>query len=455
MRPLTVCLLFVLMVIAGARAAAQAPPMSPPAPRDAYVIVRCGHLLATPGAEPAGPSTVVIKNGRVEQVVPGWDGPNLAGAASGGASGGASIEELDLRPYFVLPGLIDCHVHLSFEFDQNTRTKILTDSDAVMAVRSTMYARRTLEAGFTTVRDLGSSGGVAFALRDAIARGEIPGPRVIASGEAVSVTGGHGDQSNGFRPDFFGVPGPREAIADGPDECRKAVRYQIKLGADVIKLTATGGVLSASSAGLAQHFFPDELAAIIDTGHSMQRRVAAHAHGVDGINAALRAGIDSIEHGTYLDEESIRLFQEKGAYLVPTLLAAHTVSTNAEIPGYYLPIVAQKARLIRGRMMDSFRRAHQAGVKIAFGTDSGVSPHGQNALEFGLMVNAGMTPAEAIRSATVTAAELCGINASVGTLEPGKAADLVAVEGDPLRDVTELERIRWVMRDGVVHKRPH
>lgn len=442
-------MILLLVAVLGLTAAARAQPPASSEP-DRYLVVRCGRLLAIPGTDPQSNATLVIRNRRVDRVHPGLQGPDL----SKEQTQGAVVEELDLRDQFVLPGLIDCHVHLSMEFDSRIIMRAVAETDAAAAIRSTLFARRTLEAGFTTVRDLGSSGGVAFALRDAINAGDVPGPRILASGEPISVTGGHGDQTSGFRPDLFGVPGPKEGIADGPDECRKAVRFQIKLGADVVKLTSTGGVLSLSSAGLAQHFFADELEAIVQTAHSMGRRAAAHAHGVDGINAALRAGVDSIEHGTYVDEESVRLFKEHQAYLVPTLLAGHTVSTNAEIPGYYMPMVAQKARLVGPRIMEAFRLAREGGVKIAFGTDSGVSPHGQNAREFALMVKGGMTPAEAVKSATVTAAELCGINGLVGTLEPGKAADFVAVGGNPLEDVTELERVRWVVRDGVVYKRP-
>lgn len=429
------------------QATGQPAPQSPP---DRFLVVRCGVLLAVPGLDPQPNSTLVIKNRRVERVMPGLTGPDL----SKEVAAGADVQELDLRDQFVLPGLIDCHVHLSMEFDSRIMARAVTETDAAAAIRSTLFARRTLEAGFTTVRDVGSSGGVVFALRDAINAGEVPGPRILAAGEPISVTGGHGDQTNGFRPDLFGVPGAPEGIADGPDECRKAVRFQIKLGADVIKLTATGGVLSNSSAGLAQHFFPDELEAIVQTAHSMNRRVAAHAHGVDGINAALRAGVDSIEHGTYLDEESVRLFKEHGAYLVPTLLAGQTVTANAEVPGYYMPMVAQKARQVGPKIMEAVRLAHTGGVKIAFGTDSGVSPHGQNGREFGLMVKAGMSPTQSIVAATVTAAELCGINSLVGSLEAGKAGDFIAVSGNPLEDVACLEQVRWVVRDGVVYKRP-
>lgn len=428
---------------------ARAQPAPTPTP-DQYLLVRCGQLLAVPGVDPQINATLVIKNRRVDRIHPGLQGPDLAKERDAGAV----IRELDLRDQFVLPGLIDCHVHLAMEFDSRMMARMVTEGTPASAIRSTVFARRTLEAGFTTVRDVGDMGGVVFALRDAVNAGEVPGPRILAAGEAISVTGGHGDASNGFRPDLFGVPGTKEGIADGPDECRKAVRYQIKLGADVIKLTATGGVLSLSSAGLAQHFFVDELEAIAQTAHSMGRRVAAHAHGTDGINAALRAGVDSIEHGSYLNEESVGLFKERGAYLVPTLLAGVTVTANAEIPGYYMPMVAQKARLAGPRLMEAFRLAHQGGVKIAFGTDSGVSPHGQNAREFALMVKGGMTPAQAIAAATVTAADLCGINGLAGTLEPGKAADFIAVDGSPLDDITELERVRWVVRDGEVFKRP-
>jgi len=285
-----------------------------------------------------------------------------------------------------------------------------------------------------------------FAVRDAVERGDIVGPRILASGEAISVTGGHADPTNGYRADLIGIQSA--AVADGVDGCRHAVREQIKRGADVIKLTATGGVLSASAAGLAQHFFDDELEAIVQTAHKMGRKVAAHAHGTDGINAALRAGVDSIEHGTFLDDDSIKLFKSHDAFLVPTLLAGATVSANADIPGFYLPMVAGKAKEVGPRMHEMFHKAHVAGVKIAFGTDTGVSPHGENAKEFALMVKGGMTPTEAITAATITASDLLGLSAQIGTIEPGKAGDLVAVQGDPTSDVTELERIQGVVKGG-------
>jgi len=448
-------------------------------PPDHYTFLHCGHLLDVPGKDPRTNVTLVIKNDRVDSIVDGMQYPrgNLQNPQQVDAALRAlgDFKEIDLTHSFVLPGLIDCHVHLTNEWDRSVRTRMVTESPEFVAVRATHYARITLEAGFTTVRDLGSASPQAiFALRDAIDQKLVVGPRIIAAGHWISMTGGHGDGTNGYRADLIPQPTPDDGIADGPEECMKAVRNQIKLGADVIKVTATGGVLSASSAGLAQHFFDDELSAIVKTAHSLGRRVAAHAHGVDGINAAIRAGVDSIEHGTYLDDQSIELFKARekiklvgevvGAgpdgspkiaaewrgpcYHVPTLLAAQTVFDNAHTPGYYLPMVARKALLVGPQAQLMFRKSHEAGVKIAFGTDTGVSPHGQNAREFKLMVDGGMTPIEAITAATITASELLGLEKEIGTLEPGKSADIIAVSGDPLKDVTELERITFVMRAG-------
>jgi imidazolonepropionase-like amidohydrolase len=351
-----------------------------------------------------------------------------------------------------MPGLIDCHVHLTGTWDREQRLRFVQETDADATVRGVLNARLTLEAGFTTVRDLLAYGDSIFAIRNGIDRGDIPGPRIIAAGKAISITGGHADESNGYRQDLFPDEGIERGVADGPAACAAAVRYQVKRGADVIKLTATGGVLSASTAGLAQHFSDQELATIVATAHSLGRKAAAHAHGVDGINAALRAGVDSVEHATYLNDESIKLFKEKGAYYVPTLLAAKTVADNAKIPGFYLAVVARKADQVGPMAIEAFRKAHAADVKIAFGTDTGVSAHGQNAREFALMVQGGMTPDEAIKAATVNAADLLSLLAQTGTIEKGKLADIIAVKGDPTKDVTELERVTFVMRSGVVYK---
>jgi imidazolonepropionase-like amidohydrolase len=313
------------------------------------------------------------------------------------------------------------------------------------------YARRTLNAGFTTVADLGASNEAIFALRDAIRLGDVPGPRIIASGSAVSVHGGHGDV-NGYRDDILHLLSP-ESICSGPEDCRRAVRMQVRSGADIIKITATGGVLSNTAAGLAQQFTEDELASIVEVAHRMGRQVTAHAHGVDGINAFLKAGGDSIEHGTYLDDASIQLFKQHNAWLVPTLMAGDFVARIASSPdNFFTPAQTAKALEAGPKMLDMAARAHRGGVRIAFGTDTGVSAHGDNAQEFALLVRAGLTPLEAIQAATVGAAEHLRIQNEAGRLAPGMPADLVAVSGDPLTDVTELERVRFVMKGGQVFR---
>ncbi len=431
-----------------------AQPAPPSAARDTYALIRCGTLLAVPGRAPETNKTIVVKNGVIHEILNGLDAQSPS--ATEARKNGATVWEADLSSKFVLPGLIDCHVHLTSYYDQTQRLRAVQETPEFVTAKATHYARLNLEAGFTTVRDLGASNPqTIFAVRDAINQGLIQGPRIIAAGKSISMTGGHADNTLGFRQDLFGIPTPDDGIADGPDECTKAVRNQIKLGADVIKTTATGGVLSASSAGLAQHYFDDELTAIVKTAHSLGKKVAAHAHGVDGINAALAAGVDSIEHGTYLDDKSIELFKNKDAYYVPTMLAAATVGANAEVPGYYLPMVADKARVVGPRLKESVKKAHAAGVQIAFGTDTGVSEHGKNAREFALLVSdAGLSPMDAIASATVTASRLLGLEKEIGTLEVGKQADLIAVQDDPLKDISALERPHYVMKGGVEIKGP-
>jgi imidazolonepropionase-like amidohydrolase len=299
------------------------------------------------------------------------------------------------------------------------------------------------------VQDVGGSNDSVFGLRDAIAKGLVPGPRMRAAGQAVSVTGGHGD-INGYAPDIMALFTGTN-ICNGADDCRRAVRQQVKEGADVIKITATGGVMSNTKAGLEQQFTDDELEAIVETAHSMGRQVTAHAHGKGGIESALRAGIDSIEHGTYLDDETIALFKEHNATLVPTVLAGATVSGWVD-EAWFPEASRQKAAIVGPLMQDMLRRAHEGGVNVAFGTDTGVSKHGDNAQEFALMVGAGFTPEEAIRAATVIASEHVEMDADIGTIEPGKYADIIAVTADPLKDITELEDVDFVMKGGVVYK---
>jgi len=406
-------------------------------------LVHCGTLLAQPGQPARGRATLVITGEYIVDVLDGF-----IEAAPGGPYSEAST--VDLRALFVMPGLIDCHTHVTGEYSRDVRLRRLEESDADQAVAGTVFCRRTLAAGFTTIRNVGSSGEAIFALRDAIAAGSIPGPRILAAGEAISPSGGHGDATHGFREDLFEMPDAMSGIADGVAECRKAVRLQVKRGADVIKLTATGGVLSATNAGTDQQFFEDELEAIIDTAHALGRRVAAHAHGADGIKAAIRAGVDSIEHGSFVDDEGIALFLEYGAYLVPTLMAGESVMEWAEDPDYLPAPVRAKAKAVGPVMRGSLGRAYRAGVKIAFGTDCGVSPHGLNGREFELMVAAGMSEADALVSATRTAAELCGLEREVGALEAGRIADLIGLRGNPLQDIHAMTQVSFVMARGKV-----
>lgn len=410
-----------------------------PAPKDTVRFVQTGRLLADPATGRVEQNkTLVIRDGRVAEIRDGFVG-----------EGEGTI--LDLRNAFVLPGLIDSHVHLTGEQNPNSRLEEVTRSSAEQAMVGAGFAHKTLMAGFTTVVDLGGENSAVFALRDAVKRGDVPGPRIIAAGSAVSVHGGHGD-ANGFREDILHLLSPA-SVCSGADDCMRAVRLQVRSGADIIKITATGGVLSNTAAGLSQQFSDPELAAIVQAAHRMGRQVTAHAHGTDGINAFLKAGGDSIEHGTYLDEESIRLFKRPGTYLVPTLLAGDYVARIAASPGnFFTPAQTAKALEAGPKMLDMARRAHQGGVRIAFGTDTGVSAHGDNAQEFALLVKAGLTPLEAIQAATVSAAAHLKIADQAGKITPGMPADIIAVSGDPLSDVTTLQTMRFVMKAGSVYR---
>ena len=416
--------------------------------RARWTVIHAGALLAQPGRAPISEATVIVADGRIREIRAGY-----AQASEISDENSADVEIVDLRDSFVLPGLIDAHTHITSEYSAGIRLQRLQRSDADSALLGVEYARRTLLAGFTTVRNVGSSGDAVFALRRAIRDGIVVGPRILAAGESISPTGGHSDSTLGYRPRLFDLPGVLEGICDGVGACRQAVRTQVKRGADLIKLTATGGVLSNTAAGTEQQFFQDELDAIVQTGHLLGRKVAAHAHGTRGINAALRAGVDSIEHGTYLDEESIRLFLETRAFLVATVLAGKTVEERARIAGYYPPLVVKKALEVGPTIQAALARAHRGGVRIAFGTDSGVSSHGENAREFVYMVEAGMNEMEVLVAATVNAAELLGLSGEIGSIEPGKAADLIATERNPLVDITELQRVSFVMKGGVIHAR--
>lgn len=401
------------------------------------LIVHAGTLLAVPGDAPLTRQSIVIEDDRIVQIVPGF---------IDGSSVGEDVQTLDLGDQFVLPGLMDMHVHLLAELDATARLRELTETRAFKAMRGVANAGKTLRAGFTTVRDLGGEPASIFALRDAINAGLIEGPTIVAAGSAIAATGGHGDV-DGIRSDLMKLWTP-DSICDGVVDCRRATREAIKYGADWIKITATGGVLSDSATGLGVQMTPDELAEIVTTAHNLGRKVAAHAHGTSGVNAALVAGVDSIDHGTFLDKRSIKLFRETDAYLVPTLMPGHMVPKAMVDNPFFTDAIKDKARSAAQRSKASFQMAHEGGVKIAFGTDTGVTPHGMNAMEFQLMVAAGMSPADAIRAATVTTAEMLDVSDSLGTLEVGKLADLVAVRGNPLEDISVLQNISTVVKAG-------
>ncbi|MEO1407431.1 MAG: amidohydrolase family protein [Pseudomonadota bacterium] len=403
------------------------------------VLVHAGKLLAVPGEGYLTEQTIRIEDGVITSIEDGYRR----------ARRGDTV--IDLKDSFVLPGLIDSHVHISSERGPESSLRPLRDSSVDTALYGARNAMKTLQAGFTTVQDVGGDNEAVFSLRDAINKGYIPGPRIRASGRAVTPTGGHAD-TNGYSPAITKLATEMSFNAcNGVDDCRRAVRETIRSGADLIKITATGGVLSNTAAGLGQQFFDDELEAIADTAHSMGRKVTAHAHGKDGIEAALRAGIDSIEHGTYLDDETIALFKDSNATLIPTVLAGVTVTGWTEEDWLPAPSRA-KAAIVGPLMLDMLRRAREGGVRVAFGTDTGVSLHGDNAAEFPLMVQAGYSPEQAIRAATVVASEHLEMDKKIGTITAGKYADIVALDENPLEDIDALLDVDFVMKAGTVYK---
>lgn len=421
---------------------ALAPSAVPAQPQQApLTIIHAGTLLDRPGRPPRRNASIFVRGNRIEAVEDGFAAPPE----------GARV--IDLRDRFVLPGLIDSHVHLTSDrAGIEGQLADITDSVALRAYEAAWNAEKTLRAGFTTVRNLGGEDGVTLGLRDAIARGWAVGPRIVDAGSGISATTGHMDPTLGMREEYHQALRAGMTTCDGADECRRAVRRQIARGADVIKIATTGGVNSRIGLGLGAQMFEDEVRALVETAHLYGKRVAVHAHGADGINMALRAGADSIEHGTLIDDESIRLFRERGAFLVPTLSTINGYRERlAANPSAYTGAVLEKIRWRISITGQNIRRAVPAGVRVAFGTDAGVSMHGRNADEFLLLVEHGMTPTQAIVAATVNAAELLGLSSEIGTIEPGKSADLVAVAGDPLSDVGVLRSMRFVIRAGRVH----
>jgi imidazolonepropionase-like amidohydrolase len=406
----------------------------------APTYIHAGRLIAVPGKTPLGPSTIIVENGRILEVRSGL-APPPAGATA-----------IDLSNKTVLPGLIDSHVHL--DSDRGGEQELLAemrDDAPLHALEAQMNGMKTLRAGFTTVRNLGDDGGVTLALREAIKRGWVQGPRIVDAAESISTTGGHMDGRGALNDELVAhMPGP-ENLCDSVESCRRVVRRQIDRGADVIKFATTGGVNSGT--GLATRMFDDEAKALVQTAHAYGRKVAVHAHGADGIKLALRAGADSIEHGTVMDDEILRLFKQTGAYYVPTLSTVNGyIERLAKDPNAYTGAVKEQIEWRIGITGQSLAKAYPAGVKIAYGTDAGVSKHGRNADEFELLVKFGMPPVEALKAATVNGADLLGLSSEIGTIEPGKSADIIAVAGDPLADVKVLKNIAFVMARGDVVK---
>ena len=403
--------------------------------------LQCGKLFDSRSAQLQANRTVVIENGKVLEIRDGV-------AALPGAT------NIDLANHTCMPGWIDLHVHLSSESNPSSYSEGFRLDPTDYAFRSVGFARKTLQAGFTTVRDLG--GRVALDLRDAINEGRIDGPRIYAAGKSIATTGGHADPSNGYNSELshlMGPPGPTEGVVNGPVDARQAVRQRYKEGSDVIKITATGGVLSYARSGDAPQFTIEEVRAIVDTARDYGYRVAAHAHGKEGMRRAILGGVTSIEHGTYMDAEIFKLMKENGTWYVPTITAGRFVAEKAKVDGYFPEMVRPKAARIGALIQGTFGEAYKAGVKIAFGTDMGVGPHGDNALEFGYMVEAGMPANIALQSATFNAAQVLGVD-DIGQLAAGFKADVVAVPGDPTADIAITRKVDFVMKDGVVFRRP-
>jgi imidazolonepropionase-like amidohydrolase len=403
-------------------------------------LIHAGELLAVPGESPLTRQTIVIEDNLISDIVSGFtDAADFDG----------EVTVIDLSNHFVLPGLMDMHVHLQGQLGPKNDSDALKMSDQLMQMRSIYYAMKTLRAGFTTVRDVGSSSQEMYAMRDAIEKGWIDGPRIIAAG-GVGITGGHADIS-GVSPDLMEMfTSPN--VCDGPYDCRRAARNTIKYGADWIKITSTGGVMTDRATGTGQQMEMDELKEIVLAAARMGRKVASHAHGEEGIIAALEAGVASIEHGSYTGPRAIKLFKETGAYLVPTLLAGKTVATLAVEADFMSETIKAKAIRVGNDMAGSFEKAHKAGVNIAYGTDSGVSPHGTNAEEAVLMVANGMSESDVLVSATINAADLIDMSDSIGTIEKGKFADIIAVDASPLENIDELLDVDFVMKGGKVFK---
>ncbi len=407
---------------------------------NAQTVIHAGKMIDVAAGTVKNKVTIVVEDNTIKSIEDGYTRAD-------------SKKLIDLKDHTVMPGLMDMHTHLMMQHHKKVYSDRFFLSEADFALRSTTYAKKTLMAGFTTVRDLGDNGVNSVSLRKAINEKWILGPRIYTAGKSIATTGGHADPTNGTKGEFKREGTPLDGVINGTDDARKAVRQRYKDGADLIKLTATGGVLSLATNGQNPQFTDDELEAIVQIAKDYGMAVAVHAHGSEGMKRAVLAGVDSIEHGTFMTTEIMELMKERGTYLVPTLMAGEWVAEKAKLDDYFPAVVRPKAASIGPIILSTFAKAHKAGVKIAFGTDSGVSPHGDNAREFELMVAGGMTPMQAIQSATIEAAKLLRVQDKLGTIEAGKLADLVAVKGDPTEEISHMKQVVFVMKDGRVYRK--
>ena len=402
-------------------------------------LLHCGKLIDVDRGQVLEKMTIVVSGNTIEKVAEGYIAPQK------------EDKLVDLKNMTVMPGWMDMHVHVEFESGPRRYEESFRDNDAYVALKASQYCARTLDAGFTTVRDLGGTG-VNVSLREAIKNGFIKGPRIYTAEKSIATTGGHADPTNGVRDNLKGDPGPKEGVINSPEEAAKAVRQRYKNGADCIKITSTGGVLSVASDGSGPQFTVEEVSAVVKAANDYGFVTAAHAHGVEGMKRAVLGGIHSIEHGTFMDDEVMQLMKEKGTYYVPTIMAGKFVAEKAKIPGFYPAIIVPKALKVGPQIQKTFAIAYKAGVKIAFGTDSGVSLHGDNAKEFIYMTEAGMPAMEAIQAATKNAASLLRIYDQVGSIAPGKWADIIATKDDPTQNIETVLNVPFVMKDGQIYK---
>lgn len=408
----------------------------------AATLIHAGRVIDGVSDTVRTNQTVVVDDGKIVAIEPGFRAP------------AAGDRVIDLRQGTLLPGLFDMHVHLTSEYSKRAEIDGFKLNEGDVAINGVVYAERTLLAGFTTVRDLGDEYRASIPLRNAINAGKVPGPRIIAAGKAIATTGGHADPTNGWARKFPADPGPEDGVVNSVEDARKAVRQRYKDGSDTIKITATGGVLSIAKNGANPQFTEEEIRAVVTTARDYGFKVAAHAHGAEGIKRAVRGGVDTIEHGTFLDDEGIKLMKERGTFYVPTISAGNWVYQQAQDPGFFPPVVRPKALMVGPQIQATFAKAYKAGVKILFGTDTGVSRHGDNAHEFKLMVDGGMPAMEAIRVATSVPAKFLDLDDKVGSIAVGKLGELVGVPGNPLEDITAMERVVFVMKDNTVYKAP-